>query len=852
MAVRVCAGHGSSAWVHTGWFILCVLLMVPTCSCDDSMSQNSILEMRDKVKSMFYHGYDAYMAHAFPHDELKPLSATYTDSLAELGNGRKATTDEYQGVAMTLIDSLDTLAVLGNKTEFARCVRWVASNVHFDHDIRVHVFEANIRLLGGLLSAHTLAANPDLELMDDYDGELLVLAHDLGNRLLAAFEDRYNRLFPYAWVNLRSGVQPGEVSDTCTAGLGTFILEFGLLSHLTGDYTFYHVANQVLNRLWKLKSDRGLFGNTLDGQTGRWTNHNSGIGAGIDSFYEYLFKAYIMFGESRFLHMFYKTYTAVGENLKSGPWYVEADMNSGRPTHLQFNSLQAFWPGLQVMFGDLDQAEETQAAFFGVWKRFGALPERYLLKAKVLHSTERYYPLRPEIVESAYYLYRATRDPRYLQMAKHMYESVETTSKVSAGYASIKDVQLKQLEDRMPSFFLAEFCKYLYLIFDDDNFVHTRDDMIFSTEGHLFPVTEGLHDEFEDRYMEWDQNGDETYTEPLEFECPIPRTTPSPLDEARARFAAARGGGGGGGGGLGPGGGEGSAEDGELGQCTQQTSHGKLNIEVGAGSFTLRHVSGEMVQIRNLGTRVVELLNPSNQGTVALVVDAMRGVISYGLAVAGGAVHGASVALFGHEPLSERLDSGEISAPAPIPSSDGVTQQQIVRGALEVAAPRLACGPLTNADALRGKVVYVDRGDCTFVEKLVQVQNAGAIGVVVGNNQPGAESAHFMMGGDGSDRDVSIPAIMVSHASKNEILAQLQQNPGLDVAFLRLRHGSVKRSGEGQPDEAGVTTAPGSLVSSSLKANSERVEAFRYVALGGWEIHVQESNNVYLLSVQSL
>ena len=63
------------------------------------------------------------MEYAFPHDELKPLAATYTDSLAELGNAKREPNDGYEGVALTLIDTLDTLAVLGNKTEFQKSVR---------------------------------------------------------------------------------------------------------------------------------------------------------------------------------------------------------------------------------------------------------------------------------------------------------------------------------------------------------------------------------------------------------------------------------------------------------------------------------------------------------------------------------------------------------------------------------------------------------------------------------------------------------------------------------------------------------------------------------------------------------
>jgi hypothetical protein len=110
------------------------------------------------------HAHTSYMRHAFPHDELKPLSGTYTDSLGELGNAKLSNT-AYSGVAMTLIDSLDTLAVVGNRSEFVRAVRWIGRHVTFDLDLRVNLFETNIRILGGLLAAHTLATDASLDLM---------------------------------------------------------------------------------------------------------------------------------------------------------------------------------------------------------------------------------------------------------------------------------------------------------------------------------------------------------------------------------------------------------------------------------------------------------------------------------------------------------------------------------------------------------------------------------------------------------------------------------------------------------------------------------------------------------------
>jgi ER degradation enhancer, mannosidase alpha-like 1 len=235
----------------------------------------------------------------------------------------------------------------------------------------------------------------------------------------------------------------------------------------------------------------------------QWKNSNSGIGAGIDSFYEYLLKSYVLFGNSKYLHMFNATYEAVNRHLKLGHWYVEGDMQSGRHTHIQFNSLQAFWPGLQVLAGDVDAAIPTQDAFYGLWQRYSGLPERFVLNANALHSTERYYPLRPEFVESAFHLYTATRHPYYLTMGKFVYESLMNVTRVAHGFASVQNVENGALEDRMNSFFLAETVKYLYLLFDEGGFVSAssspaRERWLFTTEGHLFPISHELHRKFGD------------------------------------------------------------------------------------------------------------------------------------------------------------------------------------------------------------------------------------------------------------------------------------------------------------------------------------------------------------------
>ncbi len=92
---------------------------------------------------MFYHAYNGYLKHAYPLDELKPLTCKGMDT--------------WGSYSLTLVDALDTLLIMGNYTEFARASAVVLDSIDFDANINVSVFETNIRIIGGLLSAHMLS-----------------------------------------------------------------------------------------------------------------------------------------------------------------------------------------------------------------------------------------------------------------------------------------------------------------------------------------------------------------------------------------------------------------------------------------------------------------------------------------------------------------------------------------------------------------------------------------------------------------------------------------------------------------------------------------------------------------------
>mmetsp|Transcript_8743 Transcript_8743/g.25800 ORF Transcript_8743/g.25800 Transcript_8743/m.25800 type:complete len:550 (+) Transcript_8743:98-1747(+) len=475
--------------------IACALSLISGTCAGAFMPRGEIEVNRVRAVAMYTHAFGGYMQHAFPHDELKPLTAAGTDNLVELGGVPDPKRDGYSGVAMTLIDCLDTIAVMGNHTTFAAAVKWVGRYVSFDQDAIVSVFETTIRVLGGLLSAHVIAAGqlPGMSHMQvpEYDGALLGLARDLGDRLLPAFEEGADGSgIPYPFVHLQHGVGPQPVPDQCLAGAGTNLLEFALLSNLTADVRYARASIATLASLWVRQSEVGLFGNTLHVRKGTWGSPLAGIGAGADSFYEYLGKGAELLHAPQLQRMWRLAYGAVRDHLKAGPYFVSADMHRpGRRQLAVFGALQAFWPGMQVLAGDVDDAKETHAAYMAVWDRFDVMPENFQLKSDgtaIAGATP--YPLRPEVAESTLALFEATGDHTYLHFGARMLASIDRVARTPHGYASVRDVRTGQLEDSMPSYFLAETVKYLYLLFDPGHPARGNREVVISTEAHFFPV----------------------------------------------------------------------------------------------------------------------------------------------------------------------------------------------------------------------------------------------------------------------------------------------------------------------------------------------------------------------------
>lgn len=416
------------------------------------------LALAAQVRAELLHAWNGYTRYAWGHDELRPVS--------------RAPHDWHRGtLLMTAVDALDTLLIMGLKDEAARAQAYILERLTFDQDIPVKNFEITIRLLGGLLSAHQMTG----------DARLLAKAEDLGTRLLPAFDSPTG--MPYMFVNLKTGKTNG--AETNPAEIGTLVLEFGTLAKLTKKPVFYDKAKRALVALYERRAKTtGLVGQGINVETGQWTNRQSHISGAIDSYYEYLLKCEKLFGDRECGAMWRESLAAVNRYLADerpdGLWYGRVHMDTGERTATTFGSLDAFFPAVLALGGELDRARRLQESSFRMWTLHGIEPERLDYREMKVINAE--YELRPEIIESAYYLFHYTKDPRYLEMGRVFLADLVKYCRTDAGYTTLKSVVSKEQGDLQQSFFLAETLKYLYLLFAPEAL--DFDAVVFNTEAH--------------------------------------------------------------------------------------------------------------------------------------------------------------------------------------------------------------------------------------------------------------------------------------------------------------------------------------------------------------------------------
>ncbi|CAO2650418.1 Nn.00g017100.m01.CDS01 [Neocucurbitaria sp. VM-36] len=486
-------------------------------------------QRREEVKRVFEKSWISYRSHAWMKDALKPISAEYVD--------------QFSGWAATLVDSLDTLWMMGMRDEFYEAVQAVGT-IDFGKSTTatVNTFETCIRYVGGLIAAYDLSGHEVLK----------IKAIEVGDLLYAGFNTK-NRM-PVDFILVEDAKQGAGLmveNEVVSASPGTITLEFSRLSQITGDDKYYAAVSHLMDVFYQDQNATQL--------PGMWPMYVSmseqdvvsgnqfSIGGNADSLYEYLPKAHALLGrgdpsskkyeimsrtfmDTAMKNLFFRPMIPGNEDiLISGNVDVLED---GPTLDPESEHLSCFIGGLYALGGRLFDSDEYLDTGIKLargcayaYRSFptGIMPERYNMvlcpgpdrrdpcawdeEHFVAEAAQRFeykpnlpkgfttakdprYILRPEAIESIFILWRITGDAVWRETAWEMFQAVANATDTRYANAAIKDVNVvgSQQEDYMESFWLAETLKYFYLCFADTELI-SLDDFVLNTEAHPFRLS---------------------------------------------------------------------------------------------------------------------------------------------------------------------------------------------------------------------------------------------------------------------------------------------------------------------------------------------------------------------------
>jgi Glycosyl hydrolase family 47 len=461
---------------------------------EDIIEQSNIQarSRRTYVQNTMKFVWGNYIQHSFGSDELKPQGG-YGD-------------DRWGGHGVTLVDSLDTLWLMGMKTEFYQARDWVRDHLDFSRVGTVSVFETTIRDLGGLLSAHSWSN----------DTVFLDKALDLGERLLHSFDGSTTGI-PFGQVSLSGGHVNNlgwTGNSAILAEFGTIQIEYNYLAKATGKDYLATKPSKVFEIMQSVSPENGLYpyfwANTGRSDKPYATNDKVTFGAMADSFYEYMLKVWLQTDRkiSLYREMYDKAMDGMHNELlrnsvPSGLRYI-ADKNGGFIDQ-KMDHLVCFMGGLLALGAytnpdgldsprsqrDLRTGKALTYTCYQMYARMNTgISAEYVQFEDgndfVIGRGAPHYLLRPEAVESFFILSYLTKDPIYREWGWEAYQSIEKYCKTKYGYGALSNVQDTHANprDSMESFFLAETLKYLYLLQDPDTEVDILHKHVFNTEAH--------------------------------------------------------------------------------------------------------------------------------------------------------------------------------------------------------------------------------------------------------------------------------------------------------------------------------------------------------------------------------
>ncbi|XP_068212905.1 mannosyl-oligosaccharide 1,2-alpha-mannosidase IA isoform X1 [Palaemon carinicauda] len=449
-------------------------------------------QRRDKVKEMVLHAWRGYKTYAWGKNELKPISK----------RGHTAGIFGRQDMGATIVDALDTLYIMGLMEEFNEGRAWIQYHLDFNQlRSEMSVFETNIRFVGGLLSVFALTG----------DALFRDRALHIARKLLPAFDTPTG--IPYGLINVANGIAKNYAwasgGSSILSEFGTLHLEFVYLSDISGDPVFREKVLRIRDVIRKTDRPGGLYPNYMNPKTGKWGQRHTSVGALGDSFYEYLIKSYIQSNCKDVVakEMYEEAVDTITKRLvlksHSGLTYL-AESKFDRLEH-KMDHLACFAGGMYALGSKtidsenskthMEIAEGLSNTCHESYARTptGLGPESFRftegMEARALKSSEKYYILRPEAIESWFYMWRLTKDQKYREWAWSAVLALEKYCRVEAGFSGIQNVYMEtpQKDDVQQSFIFAETFKYLYLIFSDDALM-SLDEWVFNTEAHPLPI----------------------------------------------------------------------------------------------------------------------------------------------------------------------------------------------------------------------------------------------------------------------------------------------------------------------------------------------------------------------------
>lgn len=437
-------------------------------------------ERRNKIKDAMLHAWTCYEKYAWGFDELKPQSKTGVNQFAGLG--------------ATIVDSLDTLFIMGLQKQFIKARDWVAENLDFNKHVETSVFETTIRVLGGLLSAYDLSGEP----------MFLRKAQEIADRLMPAWESPSG--IPYNIINLATGHASNPSwsgGQSILADLGTEQVELIALTQRTGVPHYKEKAEKVIKQLRKVFPNDGLLSYYVNPDSGQPSYGKVTFGAMGDSFYEYLLKVWILGNKTEVVKHYREMWDqsidgmmkSLVQKTSNPPIYTYLAERSGNQLIHKMDELACFTPGMLVLGTDgaspqkakeyLDLAEELANTCYNMYMSTHSklAGESYNFNNGGMEVGVSWNILRPETIESLMYLWRKTGNKKYRDWGWNIFQAFEAQSRTSTGYVGLRNVHTGEKDDMMQSFFLAETLKYLYLLFSPSTVV-PLDEWVFNTEAH--------------------------------------------------------------------------------------------------------------------------------------------------------------------------------------------------------------------------------------------------------------------------------------------------------------------------------------------------------------------------------